>query len=192
MRIFNDCYWTVGGSPSQVYSSRRNIYVPLSDADFRAYLDAGNVPAPIRSEAEIWPYVADFLPAWLFDGNAFAQPAIGVYLPAQLLAYSASVRYAHEVAGTTVNGMAVATDRESQAMINGAYNMASRNASFSTMWKSVAGAFVPLDADTIVAVAIAVGAHVAACFAKEAFVAGEIASGNIKTPDAIDAAFAGV
>jgi hypothetical protein len=192
MQTFKDWYWTVGGNADLVYSSKRNIYVAPTDSDFLAWSAGGNLPSRIVSEAEIWPYVQEFLPAWLLAGGTFAQPSVGGYMPAQLLAYSASVRYAHEIAGASVGGMPVATDRESQAMINGAYNMALRNANFSTVWKSAGGGFVPLDAETIIAVATAVGAHVASCFAKEAFVAGEIANGNIKTPDAIDAAYSGV
>lgn len=190
----SDWYWIVAGSTSQVYSSARNIYVPLTDTDYLAWLAATGLQiAPdIGAEADLWPYVADRVPAWCFDGATFAQPALGAYMPAQLFAYSAAVRFEHEVAGAVVNGMTIATDRSSQAMISGAYNMAARDAQFSTQWKTAEGVFVSLDAAAIIAVATAVGAHVASCFAKEVTVAGRIASGDIKTPDAIDAAYSAV
>lgn len=183
-------YWIVAGNPG-VYSSASNSYVPETNPVYLAWVAAGFVPSRINSEAEIWPYVQSFLPDWLFDGSTFAQPGVGAYMPAQLSAYAASVRYDREIAGITVNGVAVATDRKSQAMINGAFNMAMRDSTFTTEWKTVNGAFVTLDAPTIIATATAVGAHVAACFAKEASVAAA-AGGTIKTPADIDAAFAGV
>lgn len=182
-------YWLVAGNPG-VYSSAANIYVPVTDPIYRAWCDAGFIPARINSEAEIWPYVSSFLPAWLFDGASFAQPAVGAYMPAQLSNYAASVRYDKEVAGITVGGAALATDRGSQAMINGAFNMAMRDSGFSTQWKTSGGAFQRVDAPTIIALATAVGAHVAVCFAKESEVAAGIAAGTIKTLSDIDAAFA--
>ena len=187
-----DWYWTIDGSTTLVYSSARNIYVPINDADFVAWL-ANNGAAPkIGAEADIWPHVSVRLPEWLFDGKTFAQPSVGNYMPAQLQAYAASVRYNHEIAGTTLNGVSVATDRQSQAMIAGAYNMASRDSTFKTQWKTGVGTFATLDAPAIIAISVAVGGHVAACFAKESDVAAAIAGGTIKTLSDIDAAFAGV
>jgi hypothetical protein len=130
------------------------------------------------------------MPDWMFNGASFVQPAEGVYSVDQLTAYTASVRYDHEIAGTIVGGIQVRTDRESQGMINGAYNMAARDASFSTQWKTTTGAFMTLDAATIIAVAQAVGAHVAACFAKEAATVAAISAGSITTLAQVDAAFA--
>jgi Domain of unknown function (DUF4376) len=184
-------YWKVAGSPG-VYSSASNIYVPETDTIYVTWLGAGYTASQINSECEIWSYVSPYLSAWLFNGTTFAQPAVGTYMPAQLSAYAASLRYTKETEGIAVNGAAVATDRESQAMINGAYNMATRDPTFTTQWKMATGAFVQIDATTIASIATAVGAHVATCFAKEATVAAGIAGGTIKTPADIDAAFAGV
>jgi len=107
---------------------------------------------------------------------------------ADLIAYAASRRYAVETGGTTINGVAVATDRASQAMLNAAYNIAAGNAQFSTMWKGVDGAFTSIDAPTLIAMAQAVGMFVAACFSAEAAVVNGINAGNITTKAQIDAA----
>lgn len=79
----------------------------------------------------------------------------------------AAARYASEVAGVTVNGATVRTDRESQAMITGAALQATQDAAYTCRWKTEKG-FVELTAAQIVAVATAVRAHVQAQFDREA------------------------
>lgn len=79
----------------------------------------------------------------------------------------AAARYASEVAGVTVNGATVRTDRESQAMITGAALAAVQDANYTCKWKTEDG-FVTLTAAQIIAVATAVRAHVQAQFDREA------------------------
>ena len=130
--------------------------------------------------------------------DRFADTATTIYnqgfalKPVELTTYSASKRYERETAGITISGMPVATDRNSQAMISGAWAIAQSDPDFTTKWKGTDGTFVELDATTITAVARAVGAHVAACFSKEADVAAGIAANTITTYAQIDAAFAAV
>lgn len=107
---------------------------------------------------------------------------------ASLLAYCASKRWQKETGGIEIGGMSIATDRESQSMINGAYNMAKENAAFTTKFKTQSG-FQTIDAETIITVAVAVGAHVAACFAAEADATADINSGEMTTRQHVDAAF---
>jgi len=76
-------------------------------------------------------------------------------------------RWQAEVAGITVNGMAVATDRDSQALITGATVQALLDPNYSLRWKTVAG-FVDLTAEQIIGVATDVRAHVQASFNREA------------------------
>jgi hypothetical protein len=122
--------------------------------------------------------------AW--NGTSFSRPAV------DLVAYAASKRFAIETAGITVGGTAIDTDRASQAQIVGAVAYVQQNPAAVFQWKAGPSTFVSLDAAAIVAVGNAVGAHVQACFAKEAEVDASIAGGAITTTDAIDAAFAGV
>jgi hypothetical protein len=122
--------------------------------------------------------------AWIFT------PFSADQLKARLVSYAALARYAKEIGGTTIGGMQVATDRDSQAMVNGAFAAAKDDATFTTTWKAADGTWVPLDNATILAVGRGVKAHVNSCFATEASVSGQIASGAITTYDAVDAAFA--
>jgi hypothetical protein len=85
----------------------------------------------------------------------------------------AAIRYARETGGITVNGVAVATDLVSQAKINGALALVQVQPATSIKWKAAAG-FVTLDAAAVQAVALAVGRHVQACFAREAQLTDEI------------------
>ena len=79
----------------------------------------------------------------------------------------AAARYAAEIAGVTVGGVVVRTDRESQALITGAALKATQDGTYSCTWKAESG-FVTLNAGTIIAVADAVRTHVQACFDAEA------------------------
>ena len=79
----------------------------------------------------------------------------------------AAARYAEEIAGVTVNGMTIRTDRESQALITGAALQAVEDPSYTCQWKTEMG-FVTLTAEQIKGAAQAVRAHVQSCFDKEA------------------------
>lgn len=131
-----------------------------------------------------------------FDGSALVGPdpvinkLLALDLPAKrkeaLLEYAAAKRFSLETGGLEIGGTSVRTDRESQALINGAFNMAKQDENFTTKFKGVAG-FVDLNATQIIAIAMAVGAHVAACFAAEAAAVAAIESGNATTREHVDA-----
>lgn len=106
--------------------------------------------------------------------------------PVDLAAYAAAKRFAVETGGVTVNGAHIATDRASQAMISGAYAFAQANPNETISFKGEGG-FVSLTAAQMEAIGQAVGQHVQACFAAEADVAAQIASGAITTTAEIDA-----
>jgi hypothetical protein len=79
----------------------------------------------------------------------------------------AAARYAAEIAGVTIGGVVVRTDRESQSLITGAALKALQDAEYTCSWKTDAG-FVELSAPQILAIADAVRAHVQSCFDHEA------------------------
>jgi len=79
----------------------------------------------------------------------------------------ATARYNAEIAGVTVNGVSIKTDRESQGLITGAALKAMQDNTYTCRWKGVGG-FVELTAPQILAIADAVRAHVQACFDREA------------------------
>ncbi|MFN8727014.1 MAG: DUF4376 domain-containing protein [Rhodospirillales bacterium] len=82
------------------------------------------------------------------------------------LAELSARRYAKEIAGVSIGGLAVSTDRESQALITGAALAATLDAAYTVDWKTPAG-FVTLSAVQLLGVAQAVRAHVQACFSAE-------------------------
>ncbi len=123
------------------------------------------------------------------DGTEFV---FGEAVVPDLHAYAAAARYAKETGGITVNGAPIATDRASQALITGAWATTQINPAATIQWKGPNGAFVTLDAKALIGLASAVTAHVQACFAAEAQVTGDIASGKVKTTADVDAAFSAV
>lgn len=79
----------------------------------------------------------------------------------------AAARYAAETGGCTVDGVTIATDRGSQALLTAAVVMARLDVEFKTRWKCADGHFVTLDAMQLRAIGDAVIAHVERCFARE-------------------------
>lgn len=88
-------------------------------------------------------------------------------LKAQKKAEIASARYAAETGGCTVDGVTIATDRGSQALLTAAVVTARLDLEFKASWKCADGSFVTLDAMQLRAIGDAVIAHVEACFARE-------------------------
>ena len=78
----------------------------------------------------------------------------------------ANARFIAETSGVTINGMTIPTDRQSQALITGAALQAIIDNTYVCNWKTENG-FIPLDANTILAIASVVRQHVQACFDKE-------------------------
>jgi hypothetical protein len=80
----------------------------------------------------------------------------------------ADARFEAEVAGFTLQGMPVRTDRETQARLAQACMFAFANPTFETDWKLSNGTFVHLTAEQIIGVSQAVLTYVQGCFTKEA------------------------
>jgi len=102
-------------------------------------------------------------------------------LKEQRLQSIADKRYEIETGGTVFNGIPIATDRTSQALITGAALAATIDPNYVCKWKTSAG-FVTLDASTIIAVATAVRDHVQNAFNREAELVQAINDGTY-TPD---------
>lgn len=119
------------------------------------------------------------------------QPAPPPPTPADLHAHLAALRYARETGGTTWNGHAVATDRESQAKLTAAFVMAGALPTFAIpAWKLPDGSFIALANAEVKALAGAVLAHVQGCFTTEKAVADRIAASELATTAAVETAFA--
>lgn len=89
----------------------------------------------------------------------------------------ATRRWVAEDAGTTVMGIKVPTDRQTQSKLTAAYIKASANSSYVIpSWKFAEGIFKPLDAQTIIMIADAVESHVQLCFQNESNLSQKISS----------------
>lgn len=101
----------------------------------------------------------------LFDFTAEEQTAFEAARVAAALDALASRRWQAEIGGITVPQ--VPTDHTTRATLTAAYVKAKENPAYTVRWKAGPGVFVTLDADTIIAMADAVAAHVQACFDRE-------------------------
>ena len=97
----------------------------------------------------------------------------------------AAARYEAETGGCTVDGVTIATDRGSQALLTAAVVMARLDPEFKTQWKCADGRFKQLDAFQLRAIGDAVIAHVEACFAREGELCEQIDAAQ--TPEELDA-----
>jgi len=80
----------------------------------------------------------------------------------------ATARYNAEIAGATINGVSIKTDRETQAVLTAACLQAYIDSGYSLNWKTGDGTFVSLPAEKIMAFGTAVRQHVQGCFDHEA------------------------
>lgn len=94
-----------------------------------------------------------------------------------LVSSIAARRWQAETAGITVNGIAIDTGRDSQALITGAAVSAMLDPSYALRWKTPDG-FVDLTGDQVIGVATAVRAHVQAAFDREAELLDSLADGT--------------
>lgn len=91
----------------------------------------------------------------------------------------AARRWQVETGGTTVEGVQVNTERDSQALLTGAAFAASIDPDYRIKWKAETG-FVDLSAQQIIGVASAVRAFVQSCFDRESELLNEVKNGTIE------------
>lgn len=87
--------------------------------------------------------------------------------PVDILAVIAARRFTAEVAGITVAGVPVYTDRTTQNKLTAAAFRALRDPEYTVDWKCTNGSFITLNAEQITAIADAVGDYVQACYTRE-------------------------
>ena len=114
-------------------------------------------------------------------------------LVTQLKGYAAHARYQKEIAGITVNGIPIATDRAGQMRAIAAQMMAIADPTMVFHWKKADGSFAQLTADQVIAIGKAVVMHVQACFGAEASISAALsANPALMTQARIDAMFAAI
>ena len=151
-----------------------------------ADLPAGAVVVPYDRSLEALGRVGAEPPPGVPDLRPYRAP-----LAIDLAAYAALKRYYVETGGIVVAGATVATDLKSQTRISNAYQYVQASGAASVSYKSPAG-FVTLTAEQVKPLALAVGAHVQACFKAEDDAEAAITSGAAKTIADVDAFFAGL
>ena len=109
---------------------------------------------------------------------------------AMLLAYAAQERWNAEVGGISVNDGSVATDRDSQALVERLASRAARDKTFAPAFKAADGVFHDVGNDGLVAIGNAVSDHVAACFAAEETLKASIEKGKATHRADVDKVFA--
>lgn len=143
----------------------------------------------IDLETEQKQAVWEMMPAVYVEGEGFrrwTQPTPTLdELKTAKRATIAAARYEAETGGCTVEGVTVATDRGSQALLTAAVVMARLDPEFKTQWKCADGRFVALDAFQLRTIGDAVIAHVEACFAREGELCEQINAAQ--TPEELDA-----
>lgn len=111
-------------------------------------------------------------------------PPLGEVKAAKL-AELASARYTEEVGGIVVGGVTIATDREGQSMLTGAYVSLKQGLMQSVNWKGDDG-WVTATLTEIEPIAQAVGLHVQQCFTKESQLSAQVnAASTIEAVNAI-------
>ena len=112
----------------------------------------------------------------------------GVPTKDQLIAYAGSKRAAKMLGGTTVSGVAVATDPGNLVTIIAAYLKASADNTFTLKWNNN-GTWITLTAAQIIGAAQAVAVFLAGCLAAEQTAVADINGGTITTAAQVDALF---
>jgi hypothetical protein len=189
-----DWYWFVGGDTTQVYSSFRNIYVdPTTDTDFGIWAAETNQnPSPATNEGDIWFYVMEFFPLYLWNGETMSQPAEGAWTKDQLNNYNVNTRFDKVNAGMVAAGVPVRTDDYSRGLIQGGLAAAQANPDFVTQWFGSDGNFYTVDASQMIELATTVANHTNTCYTVFASTAQGITANTITTLDQIDTAYVGL
>jgi len=189
----DDRYWAIGGDVANVYQSKTNTVVPVSNADFITWQEGFGAPTPIGSEAELASVLKNtpLLPEWMFNAPTFIQPSPGAYTKEQLAAYNADARWRKEQGGiTTTAGFPLRTDDRAQAKITGTYTAKNEVPSVTTPWHDADGAVHILDAGGLHQLHVDLLTHINNCFSISADVIAAINAGSVTTLAAIDAAYA--
>lgn len=139
----------MNNSPIKCYVDNDGKLIGFYDGSGPGY----GIPVPVDpvDGRQLWNGTA-----WVWPEKTIEEKKIAI----------AARRYQAEIAGITLLEMPLATDRDSQGLINGAALSAYTDPSYVCRWKTSAG-YVTLDAATLKAVAKAIRDHVQACFDRE-------------------------
>ncbi|MER8394084.1 DUF4376 domain-containing protein [Mesorhizobium sp. M1340] len=133
------------------------------------------------------PAPENIVPGYRYSGSAFSLPVDTLAVRREKkLAQLAARRWRAETGGVTVDGVAMATDRDTTAMLTAAFVTANADPNYSIRWKVQNGVFATVSAPQIIALATAVRDHVQACFDREDELTAAIVTANSAALDALD------
>jgi len=165
-----------------------NLPVTVGSYTLRAVEESGPLPGPGERPASAPPAIVNEVVVI----QRSVIPAPPSYAKDQLLEYVENRRWLAEIGGITWNTWKVATDREaSQGKISSSYTLA-RDGYWpeGSGWKFADGVFRILTGPEMIAMALAVAAHIQSCFSLESTLAGNVNNNTVTTKAQIDAAFA--
>jgi hypothetical protein len=176
MFLINDWYWIVGGDQANVWSSARAMSVPVSDADYTAWLIAYQ-PSQIATMDDLY--------------NLFS----GQFPPGSLPTYNADARYRKATGGvivTSLSPVAFLTDPVSRNSLANANEYIKSTPGSTVNWKMADGSFIILSGAQLTTAVTAIATFVENCFACESTNLDAINGGTITTLQQIDDAFAAI
>lgn len=170
------------------YINKNNCSLVVDGIGRRAYANSGHGRAQLASDLTGVDdaLLAEVLAAW-GDMPTIEDDPKPTFDELKTAKYAeiAAARYAAETGGCTVDGVTIATDRGSQALLTAAVVTARLEPEFKVLWKCADGHFVELNSVQFKAIGDAVTAHVEACFACEAELCEQIDAAQ--TPEELDA-----
>lgn len=116
--------------------------------------------------------------AWLTWGNVPLPEHTTEDITSKRREDVANRRFTAEVAGLTVGGISVFTDRTTQNKLTAVALRAYRSPEYTVNWKTTDGSFVNLNADLILFIADTVCDYVQECYAREGMLNYAIATGT--------------
>lgn len=148
-------------------------YALLIDNEFKEIRNYQSKPQDIPHKKVTWHDVVrdqgETAFTGLENGNWVIRTALPTFteIKSNKLADLAAYRWEKETGGTTFNGMLVATDAVSQTKYVGAVVASQIDPLINLKWKLSSGDFVSLNAESLIAVSMAVRTHIQACFDRE-------------------------
>jgi hypothetical protein len=173
----SDWYWIIGGSATDVWSSARAMSVPIADATYTDWMNAGNTATAIASLTELYAVLAQQFPA------------------GSLPTYNPDARSRKATGGviiTSISPIAFMSDPVSRNTLANADSFAKANPGHITDWKLSDGSFIKLNEAQLATALNDMATFVQSCFTKESDNLTAINGGTITTIAQIDAAFAAI
>ena len=184
MASYNPLDWYWLADDSRVFASARQAVVTDSDADYMAWLDAGNSPTP-------WPRDEAGEQTLAEMQRVMAPYVIAV----DLKAYNFMMRDQKEHDGCSITGVSgiteIRTDDYTQKLVSRYHEAAASNPAFTMPWILPDRSTITLDKAAIDALFDQTTAFIVGTYNTYSQVTGGIDSGTITTIGEIDAAYGG-